>query len=40
VCKGDTVTVPAGHTYSGNLMVKNGKIQIDGQLDGNLVVID
>ncbi|QGQ99210.1 anti-sigma factor [Paenibacillus psychroresistens] len=40
VIKGDTVYVPAGHTVNGNLMVKNGKIQIDGQVNGNLVVID
>jgi hypothetical protein len=40
VIKGDTVLVPAGNTYNGNLMVKRGKIQIDGNLKGNLVVID
>jgi anti-sigma factor RsiW len=40
VIKGDTVYVPAGHTVDGNLMVKRGKIQIDGEVKGNLVVID
>jgi anti-sigma factor RsiW len=40
VIKGDTVYVPAGHIVNGNLMVKRGKIQIDGEVKGNLVVID
>jgi anti-sigma factor RsiW len=40
VIKGNTVYVPAGHTVNGNLMVKRGKIQIDGEVKGNLVVID
>jgi anti-sigma factor RsiW len=40
VIKGDTVYVPAGHIVNGNLMVKRGKIQINGEVKGNLVVID
>ena len=40
VIKGNTVYLPAGHTIEGNLMVKRGKIQIDGNVKGNLVVID
>ncbi|HEX7057031.1 MAG TPA: polymer-forming cytoskeletal protein, partial [Bacilli bacterium] len=36
----DTVIVPAGHTVHGNLFVENGKIQVDGDVDGNLVVVD
>jgi hypothetical protein len=40
VIKGNTVYLPAGHTINGNLMVKRGKIQVDGNVKGNLVVID
>jgi anti-sigma factor RsiW len=40
VIKGDTVYVPAGHTINGNLMVKRGKVQIDGDVKGNIVIID
>jgi anti-sigma factor RsiW len=40
VIKGNTVYLPAGHTINGNLMVKRGKIQIDGDVKGNLIVID
>ncbi|MDB5054757.1 MAG: rsiW [Bacilli bacterium] len=40
VIKGDMVYVPAGSTINGNLMVKRGKIQVDGEVKGNLVVID
>jgi cytoskeletal protein CcmA (bactofilin family) len=40
VITGNTVYLPAGHTINGNLMVKRGKIQIDGNVKGNLVVID
>lgn len=40
VIKGDKVYVPAGHTVNGNLLVKFGKIQVDGEVKGNLVVID
>jgi anti-sigma factor RsiW len=40
VIQGDTVTVPAGNTVNGNLMVKRGKIKVDGAIKGNLVVID
>jgi anti-sigma factor RsiW len=37
---GDTVTVPQGHTVHGNLMVQGGKVQVDGEVTGNLTVID
>jgi anti-sigma factor RsiW len=37
---GDTVTVPQGHTVKGNLVVQNGKVQVDGEVTGNLTVID
>jgi anti-sigma factor RsiW len=40
VIKGDTVIVPAGQTVAGNLMVENGKLQVDGDIKGNIVVID
>ncbi|WNQ11783.1 zf-HC2 domain-containing protein [Paenibacillus aurantius] len=40
VIKGDTVYLPAGHKVNGDLMVKRGKIQVDGELNGNLIVID
>jgi anti-sigma factor RsiW len=40
VIHGDSVYVPAGHTVDGDLMVKRGKIQVDGEVKGNLIVID
>ncbi|WP_281884128.1 zf-HC2 domain-containing protein [Paenibacillus sp. YYML68] len=40
VIKGDTVYVPAGHKVAGDLTVENGKLQVDGQVEGNVVVID
>lgn len=40
IIKGNTVYVPAGNTVNGNLMVKHGRIQVDGDLNGNLVVVD
>jgi len=40
VIRGNTVYVPPGSTVKGNLIVENGKIQVDGNIEGNLVVID
>ncbi|TBL68357.1 zf-HC2 domain-containing protein [Paenibacillus thalictri] len=40
VIKGDTVYVPQGHKLAGNLTVQHGKMQVDGEIDGNVVVID
>lgn len=40
VIRGDTVIVPQGHTVQGDLMVKRGKIQVDGNVEGDLTVID
>ncbi|MFD0677246.1 MULTISPECIES: zf-HC2 domain-containing protein [unclassified Paenibacillus] len=40
VIQGDTVLVPVGKTVAGNLMVENGKLQVDGDIKGNIVVID
>lgn len=38
VINGSTVTVPAGHTVNGDLFVENGQLQIDGEVQGDLVV--
>jgi anti-sigma factor RsiW len=40
VFQGDTVIVPEGHTYNGDLVVQSGKLQVQGDVKGNLVVID
>jgi anti-sigma factor RsiW len=40
VIHGDTVYVPAGKTVAGNIMVENGKLQVEGDIKGNIVVID
>lgn len=40
VIQGDSVYVPAGHTVQGNLLVQRGHIQVDGEVKGNLIVID
>lgn len=40
VIRGDTVIIPEGHTVQGDLMVKRGKIQVDGNVAGDLTVID
>jgi anti-sigma factor RsiW len=40
VIQGDTVIVPEGHTVNGNLVVQRGKLQVKGDVKGNLVVID
>jgi len=40
VIEGDTVYVPAGKTVAGNLTVENGKLKVDGDIEGNIVVID
>jgi anti-sigma factor RsiW len=40
VIQGDTVIVPEGHTVNGNLVVQRGKLQVQGDVKGNLVVID
>ncbi len=40
VIKGDVVYVPAGHIIDGDLMVRGGRVQVDGEVRGNLVVID
>jgi cytoskeletal protein CcmA (bactofilin family) len=40
VIRGDTVLVPQGKKVSGDLMIENGKLQVDGDIEGNIVVID
>lgn len=40
VIKGNTVVVPEGHTVRGNLIIEHGDIEVDGKIEGNLVVID
>lgn len=40
VIKGDTVYVPAGKTIAGNLTVENGRLEVEGDIKGDIVVID
>lgn len=40
VIQGDTVIVPQGHTVNGDLVVKRGKLKVEGDVTGNVVVID
>lgn len=40
IIEGDTVIVPEGETVSGDLVVKNGKLIIDGIVDGNVTLIN
>lgn len=39
VIEGETVVVPAGEVVIGDLVVKNGDIRIEGEVDGNVTVI-
>jgi len=40
IIQGDTVIIPEGRTIHGDLMVRSGKIQVEGDIKGNLVVVD
>lgn len=40
VIQGKTVYVPAGGTVHGDLIVKGGELQVDGQVEGNIILID
>jgi anti-sigma factor RsiW len=40
IVDGQTVIVPAGEVVKGNLVVKNGDVRIDGEVDGNVTVIN
>lgn len=37
---GHTVIVPKGHTIHGNLTVQSGQVDVEGEVTGNLIVID
>jgi len=39
VIEGETVVVPAGEVVKGDLVVKNGNLRIEGEVDGNVTVI-
>lgn len=40
VIEGSTVIVPKDRVVSGDLTVENGRLQIEGAVDGNVIVID
>lgn len=40
IIKGDTVIVPEGVTVSGDLLVKNGNLKIEGTVDGNVILMN
>lgn len=40
VVEGEKVIVPAGETVKGDIVVKNGDLQIDGEVDGDVTVIN
>jgi anti-sigma factor RsiW len=40
IVKGNTVIVPKGKTVNGDLVVRNGDIRIEGQVDGDVTVIN
>lgn len=40
IIQGKTVTVPEGATIAGNLTIENGDVQVLGEVQGNLTVID
>jgi anti-sigma factor RsiW len=40
VIQNDTVIVPKGETVKGDIVVKNGDLKIEGQVDGNVTVIN
>src|SRR5690606_14422741 len=39
VIEGETVVVPAGEIVKGDIVVKNGNLRIEGEVDGNVTVI-
>ncbi|BAQ09106.1 anti-sigma-w factor rsiw [Bacillus sp. OxB-1] len=39
IVEGETVIVPEGEVIEGDLVVKNGNLRIEGQVDGNVTVI-
>ncbi|MEK5186790.1 zf-HC2 domain-containing protein [Solibacillus sp. FSL R5-0691] len=40
VIEGQTVTVPVGEVVKGDIVVKNGDIIVEGEVDGNITVIN
>ena len=40
VVEGERVIIPAGETVKGDIVVKNGDLQIDGDVDGNVTIIN
>ena len=40
VVEGERVIVPAGETVNGDLVVKNGDLQIDGEVNGDVTIIN
>ncbi len=40
IVEGETVIIPEGQVVKGDLIVKNGDVRVDGELDGNLTVIN
>ena len=40
IVEGQTVTVPAGEVVKGDIVVRNGDIIVEGQVDGNVTVIN
>ncbi|MDZ5474161.1 anti-sigma factor [Bacillus sp. 31A1R] len=40
IVQNDTVIVPEGEVVKGDIVVRNGKIQIEGQVEGNVTVIN
>lgn len=39
IVEGETVIVPAGEVVKGDIVVKNGELRIEGEVDGNVTVI-
>jgi anti-sigma factor RsiW len=39
VVEGETVLVPEGEVVKGDVVVKNGELRVDGEVDGNITVI-
>jgi anti-sigma factor RsiW len=40
IVRNDTVIVPEGETVKGDVMVRNGSLKIEGEVDGNVTVIN
>lgn len=40
VIQNDTVIVPEGEVVKGDVVVRNGKLKIEGQIDGNVTIIN